>query len=232
MKNITKENIEQWMYQNVEGELSSEQAEQLSTYIISNPSLENEFDNWNNAHTKNIQIEEYKNVSSIIKKKRFVWKNRYTFLLGLLIGTSIWIPFSFKNNTSSKKEVEIIQIPTVKKVKGIVKPEKSELKNEISLKNDMPERLTSKRVVVPKNVDKIELVSYPQKEVIEKIKFMEIDSFKKQQTKRKHRLRKVFYRPEKTKKELRKEKREARKPEIKYSKGNGPGVIPMNDLGF
>lgn len=230
---INKENIDQWMFQNVEGELTPEQAEQLSTFIITNSQFENDFDEWNNAHFKDIQIEEYKNVDSILKKKRFVWQNKYTFILGLLIGAFAWMPFAFKTNNNIKT-VEVITIPKIEKIETI-EAEKKEIITPKVLK------VESKKIVKP--TEKIVKVDVEQEIGNEELAEIDInsmdyhvDAIEPIVSKRKLVKHKIHIAPTKSKKALRIEKREQRrlnnKPDIKYIKGNGPGVIPMNDIGF
>lgn len=240
MKNITKENIDQWMFQNVEGELSSEMANELSAFIITNPSLEADFNAWNNANFRGIEIEQFKKIDSIVKKKKFIWRSRYTFLLGLFIGAMVWIPFAFKGGSKNHNRIMKIDEKSIfPKIEKEQENRKIILKNEVSsihTKRSFNEKTVENMVPTsPIKINQKEEFNDVETETIELLGKTSISKIKKSRVRRKD-PKKVYIKPYKTKKQLRKEKREARrkarKPEIKYINGPGPGVIPMNNLGF
>lgn len=244
MKHITKENIDQWMFQNIEGELSEAEVEQLHSFLVSNPTISEEAYSWGEAHMRDIEIEEFKKIDTIIREKRFVWRDRHTFFLGLLLGACIWIPFSFTGNTNSM----VNNISTVKTKTLLPKNEKATLPPSpvfTSVKKkenieDVSQTVSRSRknwesIKTKDSFINVEMVSKPIKEEIYLMNPVLLREITKSQVKRR-KPRKVYVKPFKTKKEIRKEKRvarrNARKPSVEYMKGKGPGVIPMNNFGF
>ena len=232
---ITKENMDQWMFKSVEGELTSEQSEQLSSFVVMDPYVEIEFENWQEAHLRDIQIEEYKNLEAILKKRSFYWKNRYTFFLGLLIGIFAWLPFAFKSekNTNTEKTksstIKVEEKEVVKRKKDLVLEKRD---TKVPLLNDVVllERGLTKEVSERAPIKEEEKAEMLQKVSIHEVTILPAASSRKLNKK------KLYPKPFLTKKDRRLERKKKKaiedKSDIKYLKGDGPGVIPMNHLGL
>ncbi|MFT6501948.1 MAG: hypothetical protein ACJASQ_002073 [Crocinitomicaceae bacterium] len=90
MDQINKENIDQWLFNNMEGDLSSAEIKELNDYLELNPAMLSAQDLWNEAHFKAIEIEEYPRLKAIQKGRSPWWKKAWffftiTMLTGLLV---------------------------------------------------------------------------------------------------------------------------------------------------
>ena len=67
MDQINKENIDQWLFNNMEGDLSSAEIKELNDYLELNPAMGSAQELWNEANFKAIEIEEYPRLKAIQK---------------------------------------------------------------------------------------------------------------------------------------------------------------------
>ena len=94
-----RENIDRWLFDWTEGNLSPSQEMQLEEFLIQNPDLSIDVDAWDAATVSSIPFE-YDNQASLKKRKKRVFAYWQFYALILLIataGTSLY--FSFKTET-------------------------------------------------------------------------------------------------------------------------------------
>jgi hypothetical protein len=90
MDQINKENIDQWLFNNMEGDLSSAEIKELNDYLQLNPAMGSAQELWNEANFKAIEIEEYPRLKAIQKGRGPWWRKAWffftiTLLTGLLV---------------------------------------------------------------------------------------------------------------------------------------------------
>ena len=66
-----RENIDRWLFDYTEGNLSSEQESLLENYILNNPDLEVDLESWQDAKVQPIEIE-YKNQDKLKKRRKLL----------------------------------------------------------------------------------------------------------------------------------------------------------------
>jgi type IX secretion system PorP/SprF family membrane protein len=103
MTSINDNNIEKWLFDYYEGNLSQADREALENYILLNPSLESEMDAWSKAYVENENFE-YHNADSLIQKKRKIGWIGWSSAAAILI-TGITLSFLY----FSPKETSIAQ---------------------------------------------------------------------------------------------------------------------------
>ena len=94
-----RENIDRWLFDWTEGNLSPSQEMQLEEFLIENPDLSIDADAWDAATVSSIPFA-YDNQASLKKRKKRVFAYWQFYALILLIatgGTSLY--FSFKTET-------------------------------------------------------------------------------------------------------------------------------------
>jgi hypothetical protein len=98
-----RENIDRWLFDFTEGNLSAEQETILDNYILNNPDIEIDLDAWQSAKLTNQEIS-LPNKENYKRKRRIAPVNFLSLIILLSIGT-VWILNSSQlepNKTSAK----------------------------------------------------------------------------------------------------------------------------------
>lgn len=93
MMHLDRENIDRWLFDYTEGNLTNEQEELLEKFLLNNPDLENDLEAWQNA-TVSSPTFEYKNKEDLKRKRKIL----PFFLVGSFILTGIILPMFLKDN--------------------------------------------------------------------------------------------------------------------------------------
>ncbi len=72
MSNPSFDNIDKWLFEYTEGNLSSQQETQLKQFLLQNPNLEKDLDAWQNATVKSVPVV-FPNIDSHIRKPIAWW---------------------------------------------------------------------------------------------------------------------------------------------------------------
>ena len=89
MNIINSNNIEKWLFDYFEGNLSLHEKIELETYVANNPQYQEDFDSWEGAILPNHSAI-YTNADNLIKAGIWFGFKRYAFLLLLLtIGAGV-----------------------------------------------------------------------------------------------------------------------------------------------
>jgi cytoskeletal protein RodZ len=108
MKFPTRENIDRWMFDYTEGNLSPEQETLLENYILNNPDLEVDLDAWQMA---SVSVDE---LVYIEKEKSFKKRRLLPYFVGafsaLLV---IWILFWNYNQQQSNRQQQVAQSSSI-----------------------------------------------------------------------------------------------------------------------
>ena len=91
MNNPNYENIDRWLFDYVEGNLSSNQESMLENYILNHPELEVDLDMWrmSNIKTSNAFVNDVQIVKKTVNRKVFHFINTIGIVIILLIGRQI-----------------------------------------------------------------------------------------------------------------------------------------------
>jgi type IX secretion system PorP/SprF family membrane protein len=95
---LSDKNIDQWLFNWKEGNLSSSDLEQLEDFLIKNPEFTIDQDAWNEAYIQKYPQPVFQNKSALIKKKRPLYPYLAAASVLLLIGSGVGYHFS-KNNS-------------------------------------------------------------------------------------------------------------------------------------
>jgi hypothetical protein len=102
MDQITKENIDQWLFNSMEGELTSQEIAALNEHLALHPADLSAQEEWNTSHFKAIEIEEFPNLKALQKGKGAWWKKGWVIFAALLLISLIalfsFYPFSANQN--------------------------------------------------------------------------------------------------------------------------------------
>ena len=101
MNNPNYDNIDRWLFDYVEGNLSSNQESMLENYILNHPELEVDLDMWrmSNIKTSNAFVNDIQIAKKTVNRKVFHLINATGILIILLIGRQI---HEFDSNLSSE----------------------------------------------------------------------------------------------------------------------------------
>lgn len=122
MSNPSFSNIDMWLFELAEGNLSPEQVEQLELFLLNNPDLDVDRDVWEMAKVEKQTIP-YPNVADLERKRRpVVFYAFSSLLLLLLIGSGSYIAFNYEADDFSEADLleqkEQVKLALQKEIKN------------------------------------------------------------------------------------------------------------------
>lgn len=107
MGRVTPENIDKWLFDWKEGNLSPSQKEELNAFLINNPEFQADKSAWSSAFVNPMPKASYPNKSSLIKKRKPVYPYvAAAASLLLLIGTTVTFYVSKSNSDLEFNQLE------------------------------------------------------------------------------------------------------------------------------
>lgn len=250
MDQINTKNIDQWLFNNAEGDLSAQEVEELNNYLELNPSLTDEQELWNQANFESIQIEEYPRLVAIQKGRGPWWKKALFFFAITVVALFLvlFYLFQFSNNETSIDGARGIGETENVKEKSVITPNdtlQTQIDRSASVSSESFIARKSSRDKVPEAIDSQPSVNLdrtiwiPLKLPIQRP--AQIDTNKQKLIPMPSSERELvssekpnLTRSRKERRTFKKSKRKAAKKafEQSSSRGHDPKIIPIESIGF
>ncbi|HIA10579.1 MAG TPA: hypothetical protein EYN69_00700 [Flavobacteriales bacterium] len=129
MKQLDKENLDEWIFDSLEGNLTEGEQEELNAYLSQNPDAKIEFEAWSNTYIKEPEIP-FPDEDKLLRRGRIVrpvWLRWGLNILGLVLICLVSInafhffssPDKESDNTQSAKNIEESDVQSAKTVQEV-----------------------------------------------------------------------------------------------------------------
>lgn len=105
MKSINPYNLEEWIFDALEGNLNKDEMAQFNQYLESNPLVKEEYDDWKNTIIKEPELPYPKKNSLLKKDKSFFTLWKWTFM-GYIVLFIFYLPIKPYNSLTASKGTE------------------------------------------------------------------------------------------------------------------------------
>jgi hypothetical protein len=129
MSNPSFSNIDLWLFELAEGNLSPEQIEQLELFLLNHPELDVDRDVWEMAKVDKIPVE-YPEAANLQKKRRPVAAFAFAALFLLLIGTGSFMAWNGNFNSFSESDLQAQNAQVKSLLQQRVKELQSQTRNQ------------------------------------------------------------------------------------------------------
>lgn len=250
MDKINSNNIDQWLFNYSEGDLSAQEVQELNNYLDSNPALSTEQELWNHANFKSIQIEKYPRLEAIQKGRGPWWNKTRIFFTITLIAVILILSYFFQyenNETNINETKDIRETEKVKENSGTSDADtlQKQLDLSVPISNESFTRTKPLRKTITQVMDSIPSIIYASSDAIPVqleieipsklgIKKPELIPLTSSEDKPISTLKPKFTPSKKQKRSFKKSKRKAAKKTFdrNASKEHDPKIIPIEHIGF